>query len=139
MPALTRLHRLILSQMTYRIQQQQAVGQLEAGGQYVRQKSNAAHDPTPSAVRIEVLNSVNTIISKRRTSGQVNTHLSNGVRVDTGTSQSGYVAMQRMELPFEQRRTRRVLIVVHACRAGIVPWKKVNKKDNCLFSGPLYN
>lgn len=45
----------LLAQVPYRVQQQQTVGQLETGGQHMREKCDAAYDPAPTAIRIEVL------------------------------------------------------------------------------------
>lgn len=41
--------------MFHRVKEHQTVGQLKAGGEDMRQKGDTAHDPTPSAVRVEML------------------------------------------------------------------------------------
>lgn len=45
----------LLAQVPYRVQQQQTVRQLEPGGEHMREKRDAANDPAPAAIRIEVL------------------------------------------------------------------------------------
>lgn len=45
----------MVAQMLYGVQEHQTVGQLETGGEDVGQKSNTAHDPAPTSVRVKVL------------------------------------------------------------------------------------
>lgn len=45
----------MVAQMLYGVQEHQTVRQLETGGEDVGQKSNTAHDPAPTPVRVKVL------------------------------------------------------------------------------------
>lgn len=45
----------MVAQMLHGVQEHQTVGQLETGGEDVGQKSNTAHDPAPTSVRVKVL------------------------------------------------------------------------------------
>lgn len=45
-------------QMVYGVEQQQAVAELQPGGQDVHQKRDATDDPAPAAVGIEVLSGI---------------------------------------------------------------------------------
>lgn len=53
-------------QMVYGVEQQQAVAELQPGGQDVHQKRDATDDPAPAAVGIEVLPSIRCRKKKRR-------------------------------------------------------------------------
>lgn len=45
----------MVAQMLDSVQEHQTVRQLETGGEDVGQKSNTAHDPAPTSVRVKVL------------------------------------------------------------------------------------
>lgn len=55
--SLTYLYRVrfFRPQMLHHVDEQQTVGQLEACGEDMRQKGDTAHDPSPAAIRIKVL------------------------------------------------------------------------------------